>query len=319
MPKLFSNSNKKFLSIVDKPERELNKFICENWKNLFPKLTLIASEFPLKGNVRSLGNNGRIDILSYNPENKKFVIVELKKEYDKNITDQAADYRDYIQDNFPEVYLHATQKYDMELPNFMEINRTNVEIILIAPKFSLTQIDRVKKLKENTITLIKYFWFEDDLIFIDYINNDPDETNIERVNTKKINDITKIIAQDPELYEIDRFFNLKPLSKDAFLLFWKKLKGKGKVELEFQQTKIKVKIHGHTFSVIGHGGKTGRKSILQINTNIQIPIVENIIIEDRDRGVGRKWKGSLGSERYEAYIRNNDEMAIFSDLVVKQL
>lgn len=230
-----------------------------------------------------------------------------------------ADYRDYIQDNFSDVYLHTTQKHNVKLPNFMEINRTNVEIILIAKKFSLTQIDRVKKLKENTITLIKYFWFEDDLIFIDYINNDPDEIKIESVNAKKINDIRKIIVQDPEVYEIDRFFSLKPLSKDAFLLFWEKLKGKGNVELEFQQTKIKVKINEHTFSVIGYGGKAGRKAILQINTNIQIPSVENIIIEDRDRGVGKKRKGSLGSERYEAYIRNNDEIVIFADLIVKQL
>jgi hypothetical protein len=54
MPKLFSNINKKFLVQIDKPERELNKFICENWNNLFPKLIFIASEFPLKGSVRSL-------------------------------------------------------------------------------------------------------------------------------------------------------------------------------------------------------------------------------------------------------------------------
>ena len=111
MPKLFSNNNKKFLAQIDKPEKELNKFICENWENLFPSLTLITSEFSLKGSVRSMGNNGRIDILAYNPETKKFVIFELKKDYDKNISDQAADYRDYVQDDFSEVYLHSTQKY----------------------------------------------------------------------------------------------------------------------------------------------------------------------------------------------------------------
>lgn len=319
MPKLFSNSNKKFLSIIDKPEKELNKFICENWKDLFPKLIFITSEFPLKGNVRSLGNNGRIDILAYNPGNKKFVIFELKKDYDKNITDQAADYRDYIQDNFSEVYLLSTQKYNVELPKFTEINQLNVEIILVAKKFSLTQIDRVKKLKENTITLIKYFWFEDDLIFIDYLNNDPDDVKIESVNTKKISDISKIIAQDPEQYEIDRFFSLKPLSKDAFLIFLEKLRTKGNVELEFQQTKLKVKLNEQTFSVIGYGGKTGRKSILQINTNIKLDNTEDIIIEDRYRGEGVKMKGSLGSERYEIFIRNNDEMTIISDFILEKI
>ena len=99
------------LELTDKSEQELNEFICENWENLFPSLTLITSEFSLKGSVRSMGNNGRIDILAYNPETKKFVIFELKKDYDKNISDQAADYRDYVQDDFSEVYLHSTQKY----------------------------------------------------------------------------------------------------------------------------------------------------------------------------------------------------------------
>lgn len=205
MAKLFSNTNKKFLPQVDKSEKDLNKFICENWDNLFPNLILIKSEFPLKGNVRSLGNNGRIDIFAYNPENKKFVIFELKKDYDKNITDQAADYRDYVQDNFSDIYLHSSQKYDVTLPKFVDINQNSVEIILIAKKFGLTHIERVKKIKENNITLIKYYWFENDLIFIDYINNDPDEVKIENVNTKKINDIKNIITQDPEMFEIERF------------------------------------------------------------------------------------------------------------------
>jgi hypothetical protein len=45
--------------------------------------------------------------------------------------------------------LHSTQKYEIALPKFTEINQDKVEIILIAKKFSLTQIDRVKKIKET--------------------------------------------------------------------------------------------------------------------------------------------------------------------------
>jgi hypothetical protein len=56
MPKLFSSFNKKFLSQIDKPEKELNKFICKNWKDLFPKYTFIASTFKQKRfNTRSFG------------------------------------------------------------------------------------------------------------------------------------------------------------------------------------------------------------------------------------------------------------------------
>lgn len=301
---------------IDKPERELNKFICENWEDLFPKYTFIASEFPLAGNVRSLGNSGRIDILGYNPETKKFIIFELKKEYDKNITEQSADYRDYVQDNFSEVYLHSVQKYEVALPKYTEINRDKVEIILIAKKFSITQIERIKKLKDNNITLIKYFWFEDDLIFIDYINNDPDDIKIETINTKKINEIKNIIAQDPEMYEIEQFFGKYVASKEVFLLFLRFLKTKGNVELDFKQTKIGIKIGEATFSVIRQGGQGKRKSILQINTNINpAALSDTLQIDDRDRGEGKKRKGSLGLERYEVFFRNGEEVQLFWDFV----
>jgi hypothetical protein len=316
MPKLFSNTDKKFLSQVDKPEKELNKFICENWKNLFPTYTFIASEFPLKGNVRSLGNNGRIDILGYNSVNKKFILFELKKDYDKNITDQSADYRDYIQDNFSDVYLYATQKYEIKLPKFTEINQDKVEIVLIAKKFSLTQIDRVKKIKDNNITLIKYYWFEDDLIFIDYLNNDPDDIKIEMANTKKINEIKDIISKDPELFKIDRFFGLMKESENAFILFFDFLKSKGKVEIDIQQTKIKVRINNTTFSVIKNGGQGLKKSILQINTSIDIVNLDKkIITDDRYRGEGVKMKGSLGNERFEVFFRNEDEIKEFCEYI----
>jgi len=319
MPKLFSSQNKKFLKQVEKSEKELNKFICDNWGDLFPNYIFISSEFPLKGNVRSIGSNGRIDILAYNPETKKFIIFELKKDYDKNITDQSADYRDYIQDNFSDVYLNSTQRYNILLPKFTEIVQDKVEVVLIAKKFSLTQIDRVKKLKENNITLIKYFWFENDLIFIDYINNDPDDVKIENVNTKKINEIKNIISQDPELFEIDRFFGLLTASRETFLLFLNFLKTNSAVELDFKQTKIGIKTAKTTFSAIKRGGKGGRKTILQINTNIDVSNLNTSIqIDDRFRESGKK-KGSLGLERFEVYIRNDEETRLFCEFIKNEI
>jgi hypothetical protein len=259
-----------------------------------------------------LGTNGRIDILAYNPATKKFVAFELKKDHDRNITEQAADYRDYIQDNFSDVYLHATQKHEANLPKFTEINQNAVEIVLLAKKFSLTQIDRVKKIKESHITLIKYYWFENDLIFIDYVNNDPDDVKIETVNTKKIREITNIIAQDPELLEIDRYFGLSAVGRDAFLSFYKFLKATGKVSVEVQQSKIRVVCNGKTFSVVKQGGQGIRKAVLQINTDFNIEKFDHTIQrDDRYRGEGQKMKGSLGIERYELYFRNEDEVQKF--------
>lgn len=318
MPKLFSSKNKVFLKQIDKSEKDLNKFICDNWKALFPKLTFIASEFPLKGNVRSIGTNGRMDIIAYNPQTKRFVIFELKKDYDRNITEQAADYRDYIQDNFWEVYLLSAQKYSIELPKYLDINTNQVEIILIAKKFSTTQIDRVKKQKENLITLIKYFWFEDDLIFIDYINNDPDEEKIESANTKKVKQIGTIINQDPDIFEIDRHFNVKEESKLVFTHFYQFLKSKGEVVLEPQHVLMKVRFKDKTFSAMGSAGKGTSKKVLQINTNVDVSKLSDVNFEDRIRP-GQKKKGSLGTERFEVYIKNIDDIISFENFLLDKI
>ena len=170
MQKLFSIQEKKFLSQVDKSEKELQKFICDNWKELFQEYIFIKDEFPLKGDARSSGSSGRIDIFAYNPATKRFIVVELKKAFVENIIHQADDYRYYIKKNFPDVYLDAFQKYKAELPDKAAINEDVIEIILIAKNFSTVQIDRAKNAQEYPITLIEYNCFENSLVLFDYVH-----------------------------------------------------------------------------------------------------------------------------------------------------
>lgn len=318
MPKLFSSASQKFLKQVSKPESALKQFICEHWKFLFPHLAFIASEFPLKGNVRSVGSSGRLDVLAYNPSSKRFVIFELKKDYDRNIAEQVADYRDYIEENFADVYLRSLQQYGISLPNFQEMDFRQVEIVIVAKKFSPTHLEKVKKNKERNVTLIRYFWFEDDFIFIDYLNNDPDEAQAESIDSKKVRLVKEIVNQDPDLYEIDRFFNLKQASKEVFLMFYEWLKSKGEVRIEPKQVLLKVYFQHHTFSAIGYAGKVASKQILQINANIDLTGVQGLLVEDRIRQDGKK-KGSLASERYEIRIRNKDEMRMMIDALKERL
>ncbi|MCS6988271.1 MAG: hypothetical protein NZM06_02020 [Chloroherpetonaceae bacterium] len=318
MPKLFSSASKKFLKQASKPESALNKFICEHWSSLFPHLTFVASEFSLKGHVRSVGSSGRLDILAYNPASKRFVIFELKRDYDRNIAEQVADYRDYIEENFADVYLRSLQQYGIPLPKFQEMDFKQVEVVIVAKKFSPTHLEKIKKNKEQNVTLIKYFWFEDDFIFIDYLNNDPDEEKIESVDSKKVRLVKEIVNQDPDLYEIDRFFNLKQAGKEAFLIFYNWLKSLGEVRIEPKQVLLKVYFQNQTFSAIGYAGKVASKQILQINTNIDLTGVAGLLVEDRVRSDGRK-KGSLASERYEVRIRNKEEMRIMIDALKAKL
>ena len=113
MIKIYSAEKGTFLKKVNKSELELNRFLSENWNHFFPQYTYIKSEFSLDGNVRSRGTSGRIDILSFNPKLNRFVVIELKRDIDKNIRNQVNDYRDFIEDNFAKIYLLATQKFNV--------------------------------------------------------------------------------------------------------------------------------------------------------------------------------------------------------------
>ncbi|MCW5924860.1 MAG: hypothetical protein KIS77_21250 [Saprospiraceae bacterium] len=306
MPRIFSTQSKKFLKQIDKSELELNRFLTDNWSLLFPQYTYISNEFKLEGNVRSKGSSGRIDILAFNPKTKRFVVFELKKDFDRNVNEQASDYRDFIEDNFAEIYLQSAQKYDVSLPKYNEISK-DVEVIVLSKYFSQTDIDRAKKRKE-IITLIRYFWFENELFLYDYLNNDPDDL-IEKENTEKIKKIKSVIEGKPLISETDIFFAKKEESKKLYNLFYDFLASITDVTVTVQDTKIKLETNfGQRFSVIGYSGKTGRKSYLQINTDIDVLGSQKLIFDDRLRPDGTK-KGSLGSERYEVFIQNEDQLS----------
>lgn len=305
MLKLFSTDNKKFLKTVHKSEAELNKFISDNWEFFFNHFIFIKSEFILDGNVRTKGGSGRIDILAFNPNSNKFVVFELKKDFDKNIRNQVSDYRDFIEENFAKIYLLSTQKYGALLPKYQDISEESIEVVMISKTFSTNDVEKARKSK-NEITLIKYLWFENQLLLIDYLNNDPDDL-IEKENAEKIKKIKSIIDNKPDLADVDSFLFGKEEAKRLFRIFYENLQNIGEVSVTVQATKIKVNFDGETFSVIGYAGKTGRKCFLVINTNIDAITVLGEIIDDRVRP-GKKLKGSIGAERYEVFIKTEEEL-----------
>ena len=305
MLKLYSTDIKKFLKTVHKSEAELNKFLSDNWKHFFPQYIFIRSEFTLDGTVRSKGGSGRVDILAFNPNSNKFVVFELKRDIDKNLRNQVSDYKDFIEDNFAKIYLLSTQKYDALLPKYEMISEDSIEVVLIAKMFSTNDIEKARKSK-NEITLIKYLWFENQLLLIDYLNNDPDDL-IEKDNTEKIKKIKSIIDNTTELADAESFLYGKEEAKRLFRIFYEYLRNLGKVSVEAQSSKIKVSFGEETFSVIGYAGKTGRKCFLVINTNLNEITTLGSIVDDRIRP-GKKKKGSIGGERYEVFITDEEEL-----------
>lgn len=186
MSRLFSIQNNSILKVVNNSEVELNRLLEAQWRSIFPQYTFIKSEFRLEGSVRSNGSSGRIDILAFNAKTSRFVVFELKKDMNKNVRQQASDYKDFIEDNFQNIYLSATQKYKIDLPNYFEMSSDNVEIVIMSKQFTETDINNIRN-KGKDITLIKYCWFENDLFFYDYINNNPSELDTKRVSFNGMN------------------------------------------------------------------------------------------------------------------------------------
>lgn len=58
--------------------------------------------------------------------------------------------------------------------------------------------------------------------------------------------------------------------------------------------------------------------MLQINTNIDVSMMNEVRFEDRVRPEQKK-KGSLGTERYEVYIRNEEDIKLFCNFITDKV
>lgn len=165
---IYNLKSKKSYDESDIYESDLSGLITNYWDLLFPNYQLIKREFSLHGSVRGVSKGGRIDFLAFNKETKSFVVIELKKNYDKNVRNQIFDYVDFVEDNFEFIYLKS--KDFVPMPEFRSINK-DVELLLIAKKFKPNDFDRINKISQS-VKLIEYIFFENNnLIFNIYQNN----------------------------------------------------------------------------------------------------------------------------------------------------
>ena len=192
MKQLFSIQDKDFLLPVDKKEDVLRDFLWDNRVKLFQKFNFVfvAKEYSLnEGQVHDSGKMGRIDILAYNTASERFVIFELKKDDGKGrALYQARKYRQYIKKHFPAVCWDVREKYNVPI---RKSANDKAEIILIAKEFTEPVIDEADE-EESLITLIKYKWFGDDFLFLEYVHcatdiKDKTSKPPKMVNPKSVN------------------------------------------------------------------------------------------------------------------------------------
>ncbi len=162
---LIDFNKKKVFREIELSEKELSDLLQKNWSLIFHNINLIKREFSLQGQVRDIETGGRIDFFGYNKLTQKFVIIEIKKIYDKNIRSQIFDYADFIEDNFDFIKLQAKEI----LPE-IKPNRNSFELILFAKSFKTNDYSRIGRFEYPT-KLITYKYFENNKIIIDVFDN----------------------------------------------------------------------------------------------------------------------------------------------------
>ncbi len=168
--------------------------------------------------------------------------------------------------------------------------------------------------------MIRYFWFEDNLFLIDYVNNDPEQE--ESKNGEKIKKIKNIIEGKENLSQTDLFFHNYQKSKELFDKFYKFLENFGNIEQKIKMRCISLEVNNHKFSVIPKNGGSKWKSFLQINTDFNVNETNGLIFDDRKSSnylKNGKKKGSLGNERFEVFLQNENQLNIFIEFLKHKL
>ncbi len=196
---------------IEISELELQKIISENFKIIFPELTLIEEEYRLSGDVRAFGISGRIDLLALNKDKSRLIIFELKLSNSRNILIQALDYSDFVEDNF-ELIISRLKSISNEEKDFLLEKRLTPNIILIAEKFTHPTIRRTQSLS-NRVKLFSFEMFSNEMIQITELTKKKKivytkETNhfefLKENIIKLIRDIIENEIIDEELFLIEK-------------------------------------------------------------------------------------------------------------------
>lgn len=192
----------KYLSEIDKLEKEVERYLISNWNRLFPFLKLIKAQYKLPDKAARISRktSGIIDILAYNSHLKRFVVVEIKtSQEDDKVIGQATDYAESITNNFDSIYLDVLSNGYLEIPNRDSIDKT-VDVIIIVKGVDQDLIQKKFKVLKNPPIYISYKFLKNhnsnqelfvfDLYtheseFSHYIESSLSEFDLERTSSKR--------------------------------------------------------------------------------------------------------------------------------------
>lgn len=141
-------------------ERELHNLMQKHME-YFLAIRFVASEYST-GKI----HGGRIDSLGLD-ENNCPVILEYKRQKNENVINQGLYYLDWLLDHRAEFKLLVLDRFGREIADAIEWSGTRV--LCIAGDFTKFDEHAVAQIGRN-IELIRYKYFGDDLLMLEWIN-----------------------------------------------------------------------------------------------------------------------------------------------------
>ena len=183
-------------------EKMLRHVLKKNLNSVF-SITLLCKEYPTGRTHR-----GFIDTLGLD-ENYCPVIIEYKRKFNENIITQGLFYLDWLFDHKAEFIQIVKRKLGEETANLIEFSGTR--LICVASFFSRFDERAIMQINRN-IELIKYEFFNDDLVLLQNISNfvspiagetepaddsDPEQPGMPQAMQSRLNNMT---PQTEQLY-----------------------------------------------------------------------------------------------------------------------
>jgi hypothetical protein len=141
---------------------------------------------------------------------------------------------------------------------------------------------------------------------LDYVAGVAEEP--EPTAEKQVKKIRNITSPDANVRALEDYFSPQAETTRVFgwqIFEW--LRTRGSVVAQSNRTKLSLRLGEHKFSLVGMGGKGGRRAFLMLTTDFDATSASDLLVEDRERP-GQSRKGSHGTERYEIYLRSEADV-----------
>jgi predicted transport protein len=180
-----------------KYEKDIQNIVEKNLNSLL-HLDLIRTEFSL--------NNFRIDTLTFDKENKSFVIIEYKRDKNFSVIDQGYAYLSLMLNNKADFILEYNESQQKTLKR-NDVDWTQSKVIFVSPFFTNYQREAIN-FKDLPIELYEIKHFENETISFEQIQKSSAKESIKTISrndelVENVSKEVKVFTEQDHLQKID--------------------------------------------------------------------------------------------------------------------